>query len=457
MAISPFDVVAFESENWFQCMDCGRKAAILAERRFRCPDCGGLYDVEHRFSWAKGEGNTPSMAYRDFADYRRSRSAVHNNGLLPDHRRHSDVWAFDNLVMPRTPRLVTLGERITFVPAGRHLRHWLGYGESVADVDLALEGLSPTGSFKDFGGAVLASVAWCAGAKSLVCASTGDTSAMAAAYAAAAGLKCLVLLPEGHVSPVQLVQPMAYGAKIILVPGDFDACMAIMRELIESYGAYPANSVNAVRIEGHQATVFNAWQYLPFNQMPDWIVAPVGNGSNISGVGKGQRVLKALNYVSKTSRLLGCQAEHAAPLARSWRRFGQGGDIEAWRAGHEAVQAGATLATAQKIGNPVSAAKVMREISSSDGRMATASDAEIIEAIRVCGSDGHFVCPQTGVALAGLRDARMHENVTKDESVLIVSTAAGIKFPNVLDSLVESHIVRLARPAVAEAAKHLHE
>ncbi|MBI4089074.1 threonine synthase [Candidatus Kaiserbacteria bacterium] len=409
-------------------MDCNSTAPLYGATRFRCPDCGGLYDVCHQFEIQPSE-----------APYWK---IVFDRRCLQDHhdiQSQSGVWRFHELVMPSLSEehIVTLGEGIMPMwRAGNNLRKWIGGG---LDLWLMPEGLAPTGSFKDFGGTVMISVAKASGVTAIGCASTGDTSAMAAAYAAAAGMTCAVVLPRGWVTAVQLAQPIAHGAKVITVPGSFDDCSRIVQELVAAGRMFPANSINPSRIEGHQATVFLAVQFFGW-EMPDWFVVPVGNGSNSSSIGKGMRTLRDLGFVHHIGRILGVQSAAANPLAQSWsvasgmnRNPPSTNDFaDLWKTAYmPRDKLGDTVATAARIGAPVSYKKVIREITASNGAVLTASEESLIEAVLIAGSDGHFVCPQTGTALSGLRDAVSRGLVQSRERVVVVSTAAGIKFPNV--------------------------
>ena len=276
---------------------------------------------------------------------------------------------------------------------------------------------------------------------------------MAAAYAAKAGLQCFVLLPEGKVTPVQLMQPAAYGARVITVPGDFDACMHFLKELVEKWGVYPANSINPTRIAGHQATVFLIAQARGWI-LPDWIAVPVGNGSNSSSVGKAMRTLKRLGFVEHTSRILGCQASAAAPLHSSWTKMllaNEGTpDLDLWCNTYRAVAARDTIANAIRIGDPVSREKVMREIIWSMGAMEVSSEVDLIAGMHACARDGYLVCPQTGVALAGIRNAVRSGVIKPGANVAVVSTATGLKFAGAYESCVLDRTER-ATCASAEA------
>jgi threonine synthase len=437
---APFDT----TQTWLSCMKCGRKADLLKERHFVCPSCGGLFDVEHDFSAI----SHPVTQKLDFSD--RMSTFSHKAG----NWRQSGVWRYRELIMPYLPaeHIVSLGEgNVPILRAGKNLCEWVGH----ENLWLILEGMTPTGSFKDFGGTVLISVAKAAGIKAVVCASTGDTSAMAAAYAAAARMMCAVILPAGKVTSVQFAQPLVHGAIVITLPGNFDDCMEVARQLVTEYGAYPANSLNPARIEGHQATAFQIAHFFDW-QMPEWIALPVGNGSNCSSVGKGMKLLHVLGFVPKTSHILGCQSRAACPLAKSWLRGLAQDTIDGWLAQYKKMRVGETTATAARIGNPVSAEKVMREILSSHGVMEIAEEKDLNKAVAVCGQDGIFVCPQTGIALAGIRNAVRSGRIKKNHAVVAVSTATGLKFTESAVKPLEKTIIRLDKISTKAVAKILH-
>lgn len=413
--------------SYMRCMDCGDQVDLYGATKFTC-DCGGLYDVCHF-----AEDN-PMNWLRRFDD----RSAT--GSLLAASQRHlsplynSGVWRFHELIMPSLPveDIVSLGEGILpFWQAGNNLRRWVGGN---LDLWIIPEGLTPTGSFKDFGGTVAMSVAKKSGVKAVICASTGDISAMAAAYAAKAGITCVVVLPKGKVTPVQLAQPIAHWAKVVVTPGTFDDCMRIVRELVDTGRTFPINSLNPTRIEGHQATVFLAAQFFGW-ELPDAFVVPVGNGSNSSSIGKGMRTLYNKRLVNDVgTKLIGAQSLAANPLAKTWEmsQHENVADPDLWKRLYKPFDSiGVTTATAALIGNPVSYRKVMREINASRGAVLTAQENELNEAVLVAGSDGHFVCPQTGTALAGLRQSVERGIIKPGQRVVVVSTATGLKFPDV--------------------------
>jgi threonine synthase len=396
--------------TFLECINCGFMTDLLSERKFRCPHCNNLYDVVH---------DIPGRSPKEWKDWFEDR---HHWKKI-----NSGVWKFKDWIMPelKNEDIVTLGEGfVPIVPAGPNLKKWVG-GD--IDIWLILEGKSPSGSFKDFGMTVLVSVAKAAGIKNIVCASTGDTSASLAAYCGAAGIKCVVVLPQGKITQEQVLQVKLFGATVILLPGNFDACMKVLEELVHLFGAYPGNSLNPARIEGHQATVFLTAQFFNWN-FPDWFVLPIGNGSNTSSVGKALRFLKKLGFNAK-SKILGCQSEAANPLYLSWLKKSEGMITEKeWLRFYSATEVGETIATAARIGDPVSYKKVIREIVASEGRMAEAIEPLLKEAVIVCAKDGYFVCPQTGIAIAGLKRSVMRGYVKPGERAVIVSTADGLKF-----------------------------
>jgi threonine synthase len=412
----------WKEKSWLECINCGHKTNLYAERQFACPDCGNLYDVAHEHIIERLE------LFTSIYD-QRAQMAYKPGFFLNDPTMRSGVWRFKEWIMPYLPNeyIVTLCEgNIPIVKAGRYLSNWVG----PVDLWLMLEGMTPTGSFKDFGGTVMMSVAKAAGIKTVGCASTGDTSAMAAAYASAAGINCTVILPEGKVTTSQLAQPLVHGAKVITLPGSFDDCMKVVKELVNTGRLFPANSLNPARIEGHQATVFLLAQFFDW-QLPNWIALPVGNGSNCSSVGKAMRLMKKYDFMRNTSHILGCQSKAANPLAKSWlKAFNTTGNVSQnqWLQHYKPTKVGETTATAARIGNPVSRDKVVREIVLSDGMMNFVSEKMLNEAVAVCGRDGYFVCPQTGTALAGVKKALREGFIAKDSSVAVVSTANGLKF-----------------------------
>jgi len=254
--------------------------------------------------------------------------------------------------------------------------------------------------------------------RAIACASTGDTSAALAAYAAAAGIRAVVILPRGKISTAQLVQPLAMGALVLAIDTDFDGCMALVQELAAKEGVYLANSMNSLRLEGQKTVAIEICQQLNW-QVPDWVVIPGGNLGNVSALGAGFEMLLALGLVDRKPRICVAQAENASPLVASYRAK--------W-ADLEPVKAKTTLASAIQIGNPVSFKKAVRALRAFEGVAVSATEAELADASARADRSGLFTCPHTGVALAALEKLAASGEVTHDHRVVVISTASGLKF-----------------------------
>ncbi|HYS77812.1 MAG TPA: threonine synthase, partial [Candidatus Dormibacteraeota bacterium] len=251
------------------------------------------------------------------------------------------------------------------------------------------------------------------------CASTGDTSAAMAAYAAQVdGMRGVVVLPKGKISVEQLSQPIASGCLTVALPADFDTCIRLLREVCRRRPLYLLNSVNPVRIEGQKSIAYEIVQQLGWDP-PDWIVVPVGNAGNISAIGKGLFDLHALGLIDRVPRLLGAQTEAAAPLARAHRE----GYKERVR-----VKAADTVATAIRIGDPVSYDKAVGVVRRSDGAFIASSEQEIMDAKALVDATGVYVCPNSATAVAGFLKARGQGSIAASDRVVIVATAHGCKF-----------------------------
>ncbi|HAM88637.1 MAG: Threonine synthase [Candidatus Falkowbacteria bacterium GW2011_GWC2_38_22] len=402
-----------------RCIRCGYETSLLKERDFQC-ECGGLYDVVHELEPNSFEHLTGVFDERAMMSYRASN----------DPKITSGVWRFKELIMPGLDdsEIVTLGEgNYPIVPFGKNLKEWIG-----GDLDgwLVLEGVGPTNSFKDNGGTVLISVAKKTGVKLIGAPSTGDTSAMVAAYASIAGMVCCVVLPDGQITPVQITQPLVHGSKVILLPANFDICKDNFFAIAKTGLIDFASSKNPTRIEGHQSTVFRIAQHFGW-ALPDAIVFPVGNGSNGSSIGKAQRTLQAIGYKGRISRLVGAQSHAACPLAKSFLTFEYASEyptIKEWEEQYNPMEVGETAATAARIGDPVSYLKILREIIFSDGCMDFANEEDLMEAVAICGKDGRFICPQSGTALAVLKKRVEKGTIAPGSRVCVICTADGIKF-----------------------------
>jgi threonine synthase len=298
-----------------------------------------------------------------------------------------------------------------------------GHEIGVEDLWIKLCGNSHTGSFKDLGMTVLVSmvkemISRGKDIQAVACASTGDTSAALAAYAAAAGIPSIVFLPKGKISMAQLIQPVANGAIVFQLDTDFDGCMEIVRQVAEKDGVYLANSMNSLRIEGQKTIAAEIIQQFDW-EVPDWLVIPGGNLGNVSALAKGLDMLFELGLISRKPRICVAQAESANPLYLSYQK-----DFRTF----EPIAARTTVASAIQIGNPVSIKKAIDALIRYDGVVEQASEAEIMEACASADRTGLFNCPHTGVAIAATRKLIERGLIKSSDRVVVISTAHGLKF-----------------------------
>jgi len=255
------------------------------------------------------------------------------------------------------------------------------------------------------------------GARELVCASTGNTSASMAAYAARAGLKATVLIPHGKIAKGKLVQAIIHGARIREVKGSFDKALQQARRLAATGQLYLVNSLNPYRLEGQKTLAFELWEQL--GKVPDVVILPVGNAGNISAIWKGFWELKLLRVTNRTPRMIGVQAAGAAPIATAYAK-GEN-SVSPWPRPE-------TAASAIRIGAPASWKKAMRAVNESGGAMLAVSDREILKAQEILASrEGIFAEPASAASLAGLVKATRSELVAQEENITCVVTGHGLK------------------------------
>ncbi len=376
----------------FRCIRCGREYEPGSV--FRC-ECGGLLEVVHE----------PMRWDRHVVDSR----------LCPMGPPYSSgVWRYKELIHPGLApnMIVTRPEGNTNIYHRKSVSEFAG----VANLSMKHEGENPTGSFKDRGMTVAVSEAVRQGAKAVACASTGNTSASMAAYAAQAGLKGVVFIPEGEISYGKLSQALAYGSKVVQVPGSFDDAMRIVQEASKDLGLYLLNSINPWRVEGQKTIIFELLHQRGW-EPPDWIVVPAGNLGNTSAFGKALAELVELGWIEKVPRIASIQAEGAAPFYKMWR---DGADsLESLKP--------ETIATAIKIGNPVSWEKAIRVIRETDGVVDAVSDAEIMEAKAVVDGSGVGCEPASAASVAGVRKLVSKGVIKPDEDVVCVLTGNLLK------------------------------
>ena len=318
-------------------------------------------------------------------------------------------------VTDATPAL-TLGEGATPLVHAERLGEALG----LRNLYLKVEGQNPTGSFKDRGMVVAVAKAAEAGAKAIVCASTGNTSASAAAYGAAAGMEVIVVLPKGQIAVGKLLQALVAGARVVAVDGNFDQALAIVRALAEQddHPVTIVNSVNPYRLEGQKTAAFEICDDL--RRAPDILAIPVGNAGNISAYWAGFREYRAAGLAAGTPAMWGFQAAGAAPLV----------------VGHR-IEHPETIATAIRIGDPASWAKAVDARDASGGRITAVTDDEILAAYRALARyEGIFCEPASAASLAGITKAAAAGEVDPDATIVCVLTGHGLKDPTTAERQV---------------------
>jgi threonine synthase len=294
------------------------------------------------------------------------------------------------------------------------------------------QGFNPTGSFKDNGMTCGVTQAVRLGRKRVACVSTGNTSASMAAYASAAGLDPIVFIPHGNISYGKLAQALEYGARTLQVEANFDQILALVRELAERLGIYLLNSINPFRIEGQKSIIVEMMDQRDWNP-PDWIVLPGGNLGNTSAFGKALRELHELGFIRKMPRLAVMQAEGAAPFYHFMRQRGEFRPVEDPR----------TLATAIRIGDPVSWPKALREINATNGVVGKVSEQEIADAKAIVGRCGIGCEPASAATLAGIRQLTGAGAMHRDADVVAVLTGNVLKDP---DYIYQYHTGQLKDP-----------
>lgn len=336
-------------------------------------------------------------------------------GLIDKYRKFLPVTG-------KTP-VISLNEGDTPLIYACHLSEMLGKG---FEVYLKYEGLNPTGSFKDRGMTMAISKALEEGSKAVMCASTGNTSASAAAYSARAGLKCIVLIPEGSIALGKLSQAMIHGAKVIAVKGNFDDCLNLVREISEKYKITLVNSINPYRIEGQKTGSFEICDAL--GDAPDFHAIPVGNAGNITAYWKGYKEYKKNGFSKKLPKMLGFQAAGSAPIVL----------------GHP-VKDPHTIATAIKIGNPASWKQAEAARDESGGLIDMVTDDEILAAYKLLAAkEGVFVEPASAASVAGIIKLSKKGYFKKAARIVCVLTGHGLKDP-------DRAIASIEKPNVVEA------
>jgi threonine synthase len=383
------------------CVDCAASHPGF-EVRYRCR-CGGTLDVVHDPPHP-GAGVDLGLFDRRLA----SKESVDRSG----------VWRFRELVLPlASSEIVTKPEGNTNLYRSERLAAWAG----IDDLAWKHEGENPTGSFKDRGMTVGISVAKKLGMDRVACASTGNTSASMASYAATAGMRAYVFIPEGKVAFGKLSQALAYGATTIQIAGDFDDAMRLVQEACAARGAYLLNSINPFRIEGQKAIAFELLQDLAWS-VPDWIVVPGGNLGNSAAIGKGLQELLALGLIPRLPKLAVIQASGANPF------------VTAFRTGAAVVPLAhaETRATAIRIGDPISWRKSLRGVIAGGGIVDEVTDQEILDAKAQLDAAGIGAEPASCAAVAGARKLAAAGVIGRGERVCGILTGHLLKDPEIV-------------------------
>lgn len=401
-----------------ECMACGATLGIT-EIAYTCGKCGGLLDVVY--------DDAPGDPEELKARFRARR-------LSDETADRSGVWRFRELIPFVDKRhIVTLGEGNTPLWDAPRSAAYAG----IDRLTVKHQGMNPTGSFKDNGMTAGVTQARAVGATVVACASTGNTSASMAAYAARAGMRAAVFIPDGQIALGKLSQALDYGALTLQIEGDFDAALSLVRQLTDTDPVYLLNSVNPFRIEGQKTIAAELCEQRGW-RVPDRVVVPGGNLGNVSALGKGFMELLDWGFIDRLPRITVVQAEGAAPFAQM---------VRSSATTLTEVANATTRATAIKIGAPVSWPKAMRVLEVCGGDVITVTEVEIAEAKAVIGSDGIGCEPASATTVAGLRQLIADGLATRDENVVCILTGHLLKDP---DYTVDYHFGKL-EPGAAHA------
>ncbi len=400
---------SMNENSWLECIrGCGVRHAV-DEVVYHCEQCGGLLDVVH---------DTEALLQHSAQEWK---DLFDGRTLLRTGIYASGVWAKKEWVCPQIPddTVVSFNEGNTPLVSARLLGRQIG----IPDLWVKQCGNSHTGSFKDLGMTVLVSMVNAMirrgkPIKAVACASTGDTSAALAAYAAAAGIPAIILLPRNKVSPEQLIQPLANGAKVLALDADFDGCMRVVQELAQDPSIYLANSMNSLRMEGQKTVGIEIVQQFGW-QVPDWIILPAGNLGNVSALGKGLLLMFELGLIDRLPRIACAQAQNANPFYLAFKNG---------FSSYQPVVAKTSMASAIQIGAPVSYERAVKVMHRFEGVVEQVSEEELANMCALADRNGLYCCPQTGVALGVAQKLAAQHVIEANERVVVISTANGLKF-----------------------------
>jgi len=419
-----------KTESWQQCIvpSCGKKYSVK-ERRTTC-DCGELLDIRYR-------GNFPKSLQETFCERRNHRQNIFNE---------SGVWRYReliNFVGVDTENYNDYSQKLVSLDGaeGRtkpfHLTKVADYvGVKAGNFWLQFEGDNPTGSFKDNGMATAFTHARIVGAKKVVCASTGNTSSSAAAFAAnELDMEAVILVGAGKIAKGKLAQSLAYGAKVLQVKGDFDVAMAMVKALSRESGVYVVNSLNSFRLEGQKTMMYRMLDYLRWD-VPDWIVLPGGNLGNTSAFGKAFMELYGYGWIKKKPRMAVVVAEGAPTLADLYNdrklRWNNGNfdnkiiDEYYGEVDRKGIKA-STKASAIEILKPVNLKKSLRTLEFTDGIVTQVSDEAILDAMAMVSKNGFGCEPPSAATVAGTKKLVEQGTIKADETVVGISTGHMLK------------------------------
>ena len=383
--------------------DC-RGEYAAGRRLYTCPACGDLLDVEYDFRLPSGAAEMKRL----FRERKTTEAGLDRSG----------VWRFRELLpfVSDLSHVVTLAEGNTplyYAPRSSD------YG-GVDELRFKHQGMNPTGSFKDNGMTTGVTQAVAVGAAAVACASTGNTSASMAAYAARARVRAFVFIPAGQVAYGKLSQSLEYGARVVEIEGNFDDAMRIVREMAEETDVYLLNSINPFRLEGQKAIAIEMMEQCEWTP-PDWIVLPGGNLGNTSAFGKALHEMAELGFIERLPRLAVVQAERAAPFYDVFASTD--------RSLLRPFARPATLATAIRIGNPISWKKALRALAWTDGTVERVNEQEIADAKAIIGRDGIGCEPASAVTLAGVKRLAASGQIKRGDSVVALLTGSLLKDP----------------------------
>jgi len=379
------------------CISCGEKYGV-DEILYSCKRCGDILEVKYDY---------------DVIEEKIKKSDWKSLPL--------SVWHYKDFMPIRaSSKIVSLNEGGTGLHSCQRLAGLLG----LKQLYVKNEGENPTGSFKDRGMTVGITKALELDMKTVICASTGNTSASLAAYAAKAGLQCIVLIPSGKIAYGKLAQAIVYGAKAVQIRGNFDQALKIVLELSEKHReVYLLNSINPFRLEGQKSLAYEICDQMN-REVPDRVILPMGNAGNISAAWKGFTEFNKLGLINRLPKMTGIQAEGAAPIAQAIKK----GNNEI-----VPIDEPETVATAIRIGSPVNWKKAIRAIGESKGTAETVTDGEILEAQKMLArSEGLFVEPASASSVAGLKKLFESGKIDRDEVIVCVTTGHGLKDPDII-------------------------